>query len=658
MTAAGEGRAAMEERAASELRALWAELARRALQGADPEGLRGRTGDGIDVEPVFFRGDTPWTEGVPGERPLLRGARASGISAGWTIAQLVREPEPEVAAEVAAEERARGAEGIVVQVARAGDPASGVLVLDVADARTLLGAVAPDTPLFLDAGHRAAEVAALVLAAARETGSGAGPRLHAAFDPLTALAAGEPVDVESAFRHAAGLVEVLAQAPESRALAADGTLWHDAGATTGQMLALVLATLAEALRRLDALGVAPERTLAASELRIALDSDIFGGIAALRALRRLFASLAAAAGAGGVRPRIHAITARRIYTRYDPWTNMLRATAATMAAVLGGADVITTLPFDHALGLPDRFSRRIARNTQLIARLESGLHRVIDPGGGAPYVKHLADGLARTAWELFRKIEAGGGILAALERGEVQEMLARARDERERRIRTREELVVGVADFPDLAERRPQPRTPDPVALRARMEAAARRAEELPADFTGLVERAAAGASFRHPEPRPRVVPLPRVRLAEPFERLRDVAESRRARGEALPRAVVFGIGRPREYVDRSGFAKNLFEAGGFPTVEIAPVSGPEEAARAFREGGYAMAALAAADGTLEGEGGAFATALREAGARHLFLVGRPGRVPEGVDGVLKRGIDVVALLAGLWRSFGEEVAA
>jgi len=643
---------------AEELRAAWTELARRALEGADPEGLRGRTEDGIPVEPVFFRGDTPWTEGVPGERPLLRGARAAGITTGWTIAQLVREPEPERAAEVAAEELARGAEGVVLRVASFGDPADGVSVLDVADARALLAAVGSGACIFLDAGHRAAELAALLRTAAGKTGADGHLRLHAGFDPVAALALGEPVDLDLAFDHAAGLVEALAGSGEDRALAADGRVWHDAGAATGEMLALMLADLAEVLRRLDARGLAPERVLAAATLRVSLDSDIFTGIAALRALRRLFASLAAAAGAPDVRPHLHAFTAWRMFTRYDPWTNMLRATAATMAAVLGGAQVITTLPFDHALGLPDRFSRRIARNTQLIARLESGLHRVIDPGGGAPYVKHLADGLARRAWELFREIEAGGGLVAALERGEVQRILARAREERERRIRTREELVVGVADFPDLAERRPEPRPFDLAALYARVDAAAARAEDLPGTFASLLERAGAGAVFRHPSARPVITPLTRRRLAEPFERLRDVAEMRRARGEALPTVVVFGIGRPRDYVDRSGFARNLFEAGGFPATEIAPVETPQQAAARLREGGHAIAALAAADETLERDGGAFAAALREAGARHVFLAGRPAAVPEGVDGVLMRGIDVVALLAGLWRAFGEEVAA
>ncbi len=119
-----------------------------------------------------------------------------------------------------------------------------------------------------------------------------------------------------------------------------------------------------------------------------------------------------------------------------------------------------------------------------------------------------------------------------------------------------------------------------------------------------------------------------------------------------------FGSGRPGEWGERSGFAKNLFEAGGFPTSEIAPVETPQEAAARLREGGFAVAALAAADGTLEREGGTFAAALRAAGARHVFLAGRPAVVPEGVDGVLGRGMDVVALLAGLWRAFGEEVAA
>ncbi len=81
-------------------------------------------------------------------------------------------------------------------------------------------------------------------------------------------------------------------------------------------------------------------------------------------------------------------------TRDDPWVNLLRGTIATFAAAVGGAEIITCLPFDTALGLPDEFSRRMARNTQLLAAEESNIGRVSDPAGGSWYVEspHRAAG--------------------------------------------------------------------------------------------------------------------------------------------------------------------------------------------------------------------------------------------------------------------------
>src|SRR6185312_1781476 len=104
-------------------------------------------------------------------------------------------------------------------------------------------------------------------------------------------------------------------------------------------------------------------------------------------------------------------------TRRDPYVNMLRATIAVFAAGLGGADAVTVLPFTASLGLPDRFARRIARNTQLILIEESHLAAVADPAAGCGAIEHLTQELCRTAWSQFQEIERAGGAAAALESG-------------------------------------------------------------------------------------------------------------------------------------------------------------------------------------------------------------------------------------------------
>ncbi len=646
----------MARSAAREAEAAWREVVRRTLSGFDPEKAAARTDDGFVVPPVHFRHHAPWTEGMPGSGAWLRGARAAGtLPRGWAVVQAVREPVPEEARAALREELAGGGDGVWLHLDRSVDAEAtptGVVWTSAADvARTLGDPADLRGSLFVEAGWRASEAAARLLA---WRGANRNPRFHFGADPLAARARGEPVDPEAEYDRLAGLVTRIETAGSGdRVLVADGTVAHDAGASTAEMLALTVAAVAEHLRALATRGVAVATVLARTGLRVAVDADVFEAAAALRAARRLWRSLAAAAGAGEVRPHLHAVAARRMYTRYDPWTNLLRGTAATLAAAVGGADALTVWPLDHALGLPDPQARRIARNTQLVAKLEARLHRVIDAAGGSPWVKRLADLLARRAWELFREIEGRGGLAAALADGWLAGRIAATAAAREARIRRRRQVIVGVSDFADPGERRPRIRRPDPGAVTARRRTAAEGARALPRDFAALEARVEAGATFRPDAEAPAAVLPPRP-LAAPFERLRDLAEARRARGESLPRVAVFGLGRPRDYVDRAGFARHLFAAGGFPGEEIAPVHAPEEAAARLVEGGFALAVLTGADARLADGAAAFAERLRAAGARRVFAVS--GAAVAGVDATLARDMDAAAFLAELWTLFGERL--
>src|SRR5206468_4840472 len=117
---------------------------------------------------------------------------------------------------------------------------------------------------------------------------------------------------------------------------------------------------------------------------------------------------------------IAAETAWRMMTRRDPYVNILRTTIAVVSAGVGGADAITVLPFTMPLGLPDRFARRIARNTQLVLLEESSLARVADPAAGAGGLEDITEQLCRAAWTRFQEIEQAGGASAALGKGMIQ----------------------------------------------------------------------------------------------------------------------------------------------------------------------------------------------------------------------------------------------
>ena len=305
-------------------------------------------------------------------------------------------------------------------------------------------------------------------------------------------------------------------------------------------------------------------------------------------------------------------------TKRDPYVNMLRATIAVVAAGLGGADAITVLPFTLALGLPDRFARRIARNTQLILLEESNLARVADPSAGSGGIEQLTGQLCSAGWSEFQDIERAGGVWAALEQGLIQKKVAGVRDQRLAAVARRKDALTGTSDFPDLAE--------PPVSV---LEVAA------------VAQTSVAVAC--------RIEPLPRIRLAEPFEQLRDASDRMLARTGARPKVFLANLGKPSDFTARASFAKNFFEAGGIEAVSNDGFASSDEMIEALRASGARMACLCSSDDVYAREAAAAAQALRGAGAS-VWLAGRPGALEPalaqaGVSGFVFAGCDALAAL-------------
>jgi methylmalonyl-CoA mutase len=270
---------------------------------------------------------------------------------------------------------------------------------------------------------------------------------------------------------------------------------------------------------------------------------------------------------------------------------MLRTTIGCFAAAVGGADAITVLPFDAAIGRPDELARRIARNTQSILHDESSLARVVDAAGGSWFVESLTDQLAEQAWTIFTRIEQAGGALAALNSGAIGELLAQTHATRSDDIAHRRAPITGVSEFAYVGE---------PAVAR----------DPRPAQPHGL---------------------LPRVRYAEGFEALRDRADAAADR----PRVFLATLGPFAAHSARAGFAANLFAAGGIETV-TGPVA-------EFVASGTTVACLCSSDKVYADEAAPAAQALREAGAKQVWLAGKAE--PDGVDGNLFAGCDALDVL-------------
>ncbi|WP_030953945.1 methylmalonyl-CoA mutase family protein [Streptomyces sp. NRRL S-481] len=556
------------------------------VEGAEAEeALSTALEDGLRTRPLYTARDSAPEPGFPGFAPFVRGGRAEGNTlGGWDV----RQRHTVADRDGVLGDLENGATSLWLGVGDDGIPVPEL-------GRVLDGVYLDLAPVVLDAGRDTGPAARELLRLYEERGI--------ARDTARGNLGADPLGLEARsgqrgeFAPAADLARLCSgEYPGLRALTVDALPYHEAGGSAAQELGCSLATAVAYLRELAGAGLSVEQACRQLEFRYAATADQFLTIAKLRAARRLWARVAEVCGAPRAGTQLqHVVTSPVMMTRRDPWVNMLRTTIATLAAGAGGADAVTVLPFDHALGLPDAFARRIARNTSTILIEESHLSRVIDPAGGSWYVERLTDELAHAGWEFFQRIERLGGQAAALRSGDLAQDLADTWQARSAKLAKRREPVTGVSEFPYLAEK--------PVV--------------------------------RDSAPEPPSGGLPRVRRDEAFEALRARSDAHLAATGSRPRIFLAALGPAAAHTARLTFASNLFQAGG-----IEPVT-----EGTFEESGATEACLCSSDALYEEQAEAVTARLKAAGAAHVFLAGRPGNHP-GVDSYVFAGCDAVAVLS------------
>ncbi len=531
--------------------AAWKALVEEALKGAPFAGLRSKSYDGIVIDPLYQRAQNATrVEGRPAGQP-------------WAVMQRIDLSDPKAANAQILDDLMNGASGetLVFQGA-IGDygyalPATGAAISAALDNIYLDAGVAIDLDLSMQSKDAAGLLATLVKA------RGLGPKdctIRFGFGPLGGIALNghSPLPWKDIAPIFAGLVSDLAgQGFAGPFAVADGRVIHAAGGSEAQELAFALASAVAYLRALEQSGIALDDARRFIYFRLAADQDQFLTIAKFRAVRKLWARVEEACGLKPLPVFVAAETAWRMMTKRDPHGNIVRGTIAAFAAAVGGADAVTVLPFSAALGVPDAFARRIARNTQTILIEEANIHRVADPAAGSGAIEALTDALCETAWWFLQRIETAGGVAEALQAGSIQRVVARVRAEREANVARRKDTLVGSSDFPDLGE--------DKVAVLAQSRLAALSTNE-----------AALGP----------------IRLAEPFERLRDRSDSYLAQHGARPKVFLACLGRAADFNARASFAKSLFESGGIEAVE----GKGDNLAKRFTESGAKLACLCSSD--------------------------------------------------------------
>lgn len=566
---------------------------------AAEEALSTALEDGLSTRPLYTAREAAPDVGYPGFAPFVRGGTAAGSAAtGWDVRQRHAATDPAGSNETVLADLENGVTSLWLGVGPGALPVSGI-------ARALDGVYLDLAPVALDAGAAYEPAARELFRLYEERGvpkDAARGTLGA--DPLGHEArTGERLDPAAAIE----LARLCGREyPNLRALTVDALPYHEAGGSAGQELGASLATAVAYLRELTEAGLSVEAACAQLEFRYAATADQFLTIAKMRAARRLWARVAEVCGAPDAgAQRQHAVTSPVMMTRRDPWVNMLRTTVACLGAGVGGADSVTVLPFDHSLGLPDAFARRIARNTSTILLEESHLARVIDPAGGSWYVERLTDELAHAGWEFFQEIERAGGQAAALRAGLIGERLAATWAKRSEKLAKRREPITGVSEFPNLTERPVERETP-------------------PVEASGG---------------------LPRVRRDEAYEALRSRSDAHLDSTGARPRVFIAALGPAAAHTARASFASNLFQAGGIEAVHDPVTVDATTAADAFKASGAAVACLCSSDALYEEQADAVADALKSAGAQRVFLAGRPAAYT-AVDAYVFAGCDAVSVLS------------
>jgi methylmalonyl-CoA mutase len=598
----------------------WRKLVDGVLKGAPFERLVGKTYDGLKIEPIYQRA-----------REAAPVAGRAGAAA-WRIMQRIDHPDAAQANAQALHDLENGANGLELEFA--GGP--GARDFGIADATKETLARVFDGVIF-DAGiaialnpvlgrdNAGVNLAGLVEARGFDPSKVEIRFNYQALSTMAVRGAAPAPWSEMAPPFAKMIHDLMSRGFKGPFALADGRPVHDAGGSEAQELAFALAVGVAYLRALEAGGIALDAARNALSFRLSADADQFLTMAKFRALRLLWARVEQSCG---LTPRpvfIAAETAWRMLTRRDPYVNMLRATMATFSAGLGGADSITVLPHTLALGLPDPFARRAARNTHLVLLEESNLAKVADPAAGSGGIETLTQQLSEAAWALFQEIEKAGGVFAALTQNLIQRKVAATRTVREANVAKRKEVLTGASEFPNLHEAAVAVLDAKPVELAPYGEAKI--------TFDALAP----------------------TRLAAPFEKLRDRSDEILKKTGARPKIFLANLGMPASFTARAAFAKSFFETGGIEAVDTEGFADPALLSGAFKTSGAALACLCSSDKVYADRAIPAAKALQAAGCRHIYLAGRPGELEAplrtaGVNDFVFAGADARAMLQDAYR--------
>ena len=650
----------------------WKEAAEKLLKGVPFEKkMYTHTPEGIRLEPIYNLEDVcpPSNENFPGFSRYRRATKATGyLNPAWSIMQEESSPFPEKWHENCLSNLKKGLDGINVHLnAQSKDCQlsenieecclSGLFLKDYKDFKKAFDSIPlTEYPVFMNCGINTEVYLALFHASMGEEIKALKGTLGN--DPLGRLVETGKIaaTLDEVFDSMVRIIKWKRDnAPGLKTILIDTTPYHNAGASAVEELSIAFSTAVYYINELLDRGLAIDEITNEFTFSFSVASYFFMEIAKLRAARILWTNIVEAYDGQKESGKItiHARTSSRTQTIYDPYVNMLRDTSQAFSAVLGGVDSLHVSPFEERKGLISDFSKRIAKNVQLILKEECHLNMPIDPTGGTWYIEKVTDELSQKAWERFQQIEEKGGIIPYYNEGFAEKEIEKSRLFRQKEFTTRKRGIVGNNMYPNLFE--------SPLSVDADQEKKAK--EQLFADISRAKDASKDSVCFETPiqvkkisevlktgaslqalsqgifKGNTTVKPLEVHRDAELFEQLRETSCEIKAKTGKLPEVFCANFSKLAVHKPRTDFTKGFFEVGGFDVLAEQSFEDIEEAVEKVLASKAKIVVICSSDKVYPEVVVPFTQKIKaKDNSKKVILAGRPDK--SLADDYIKAGLD------------------
>ena len=674
----------------------WREEVEKLLKGKPYDKIMlTDTYEGITLDPVYNPSDVgniPFVNSMPGQAPFVRGTKASGyLGEAWEIAQESTIALPEEFNRTVLNDLSKGqtAAYLVLDQASAtgkdpGDSEAGRVGMTGTSISTLndLEMALADidlenTTLYIRVFTSGLAIAGM-LANVCEIRNINIKKIRGAieFDPVAQLISSGtlPASLDDIYDEMHALLNwSIDNAPGIQIIGVFGHFWGDSGSNIVQEISFGMATglnyIKEMLNRdLSVNDIAPRMRFSFS-----IGSNFFMEIAKFRAVKMLWFNIIKALGGNeeAQKIHIHARSSSSNKTILDPYVNLLRTTTESFSGILGGIESLHVSTFDAPLGNEDDFSRRIARNQQLVLKEEANLEKLIDPAGGSWYMEKMTAEISEKAWALFQQVEAKGGIVQALMEGFPQSEIEKTVLARLENVNKRKDVVVGSNLYANINEQKYNSRLPDPQSIyKTRCEKVSSAIEkdpliDLKSLLPGTIEamkKASIGQYYqalRKPSAKIRIEALKPFNRTGHIARLREkMSQYKEATGSAAS-VYLANMGALKNYKARADFSRGFFEVGGFHVIYPPGADSPEAAAQGALDSAAKIVVLCSTDNEYPDIVGPFVKSVKKDNPdTYVILAGYPQEhVQEfrasGIDEFIHVRADVFEILQNAMKKAG-----